>query len=206
MNLAKKYRYKRNQKNLPLIRLSIFIGAIVLLFFTLGIITTNFSSDVSENKEGIFTSREEQFINQLSPHAREMQSEYGVLPSVTIAQAILESNWGRSELAQEDNNYYGIKGNENTNEYATREYTDQWVEINASFRSYDSPADSMADYSRLLANGTAWDKNHYNGVVEADNYKEAAYALQEAGYATDPGYAEKVISLVEKYNLNQYDG
>lgn len=54
-------------------------------------------------------------------------------------------------------------------------------------------------------NGTQWDKEHYRSVLEASDYKQAAQALQDKGYATDPGYAQKLISLIEEYDLNQYD-
>jgi flagellum-specific peptidoglycan hydrolase FlgJ len=173
---------------------------------TLAILANRPSSVPGDVKPtGMSMHREEVFIEKMAEEATRLNEEYGIRPSVTIAQAILESNWGQSGLAQEEQNYFGIKGGSESPQYATNEYTDEWIEIEASFRSYDSWEESMEDYAKLLANGTAWDSELYHGVIEADHYVEAAQALQEAGYATDPDYSEKVISIVERYDLDRFD-
>ncbi len=147
----------------------------------------------------------EAFIEEVAKHTLPLEKEYGIRPSVTIAQAILESNWGQSGLSVQDNNYFGIKGGKSSRQYATLEYEEDWVEIEASFRSYPSLQASIEDYAKLIANGTQWDSSLYRGVIDADNYKDAAYALSDAGYATDPTYPEKLIALIETYQLDQYD-
>lgn len=154
---------------------------------------------------GLSFNRREAFIEEMAEEATTLQDEYGILPSVTIAQAILESNWGESGLAQNENNYFGIKGASDSPQYATQEFEEDWVEIEAPFRSYDSWEESMEDYAQLMAHGPAWNSELYHGVIEAEHYEEAAHALQEAGYATDPDYPAKVIDLVERYELDRFD-
>lgn len=180
----------------------------ILLFFIIeppDFIAQHFSSsnDAVEMTEGMSKT---EFIETLTPHAKQAEATYGTRPSLLIAQAALESNWGNSELSTESNNYFGIKGSQNGEQYATREYNDEeWTQINASFKQYDSLADSITDYAKLLKNGTSWDSDFYQGVLDASNYQEAAVALQEAGYATDPDYADKLIQIIEQHQLYELD-
>lgn len=148
------------------------------------------------------------FISQVAPIAVAMQDLYGTRPSISIAQAILESDWGESELAYQYNNLYGVKGGEDpyTVTLPTKEYVDgEWITIEDNFKTYDSWASAIEDHARLMVEGTSWDTNQYEKVVEAATYQEAAHALREAGYATDPGYPEKLITLIEHYDLSKYD-
>lgn len=142
------------------------------------------------------------FINEVAPGAIETYQKYGILPSITIAQAILESGWGKSRIG---NNIFGIKAGSNwkgkTRTAQTSEYINgKWVSTTATFRDYDSVAESITDYAELV--GTA---PRYEAVRNAKDYKEAARALQEAGYATDPEYAQKLINIIEQNNLTMYD-
>ena len=142
------------------------------------------------------------FINEVAPGAIETYQKYGILPSITIAQAILESGWGKSRIG---NNIFGIKVGSNwkgkTRTAQTSEYINgKWVSTTATFRDYDSVAESIMDHAELV--GTA---SRYEAVRNAKDYKEAARALQEAGYATDPGYAQKLINIIEQNNLTMYD-
>ncbi len=84
-------------------------------------------------------------------------------------------------------------------------YNEQWVTIQGDFRVYDSWEESMDDHTMLFVNGVDWNPALYVNVLSATDYKTAAKALQEAGYATDPDYAEKIIRVIETYHLNQYD-
>lgn len=183
-----------------------FIG-IVAFLCGMYILALSFLGDDSpiEEPTGFSFHREEAFIEKMAEEATRLEEEYGILPSVTIAQAILESNWGQSGLAQNEQNYFGIKGSSEAPQYATREYEEDWVEVEASFRTYESWEESMEDYAKLLAYGTDWDSELYHEVIEADHYVEAAKALQEAGYATDPEYSDKVIALVEEHDLDRFD-
>lgn len=193
-------RKKKNTSGLPMLQR---IGLIILTFFgTLIILSQEFQEEAVVKDEPL---SKEAFIEEVATHTIPLGKKYGIRPSVTIAQAILESNWGQSGLSTQDNNYFGIKGGNSSRQYATLEYGEDWVEIQASFRSYPSLQASIEDYAKLIANGTQWNADLYRGVIEADNYKDAAYALSEAGYATDPTYPEKLITLIETYQLDQYD-
>ncbi|WP_321434145.1 glycoside hydrolase family 73 protein [Trichococcus flocculiformis] len=148
------------------------------------------------------------FIADIAPAAQQMQANYGVHASISIAQAILESDWGESDLSAVYNNLYGMKGDnpENTVRLMTSEYYNgEWVTIQANFRVYGSWAESVQDHALLFVNGTTWDPDQYAPVLQAATYQEAAQALQDCGYATDPDYAEKLIAVIEQHALYEYD-
>ena len=150
----------------------------------------------------------EQFIARLAPEAQSLQAQYGVKASISIAQAALESDWGRSELAAKYNNFFGVKASAGMPSVtlSTKEFVnEEWVTVNAAFRTYADWRSSMTDHALLLVNGTSENPQRYQAVLQATDYKTAAYALVSGGYATDPGYAEKIIRMIETYNLNQYD-
>ncbi|WP_255463114.1 glycoside hydrolase family 73 protein [Lactobacillus sp. 3B(2020)] len=147
------------------------------------------------------------FIQAIAPESQAMQKQYHVYASITMAQAILESDWGSSKLAADYHNLFGIKGEgENSKVLSTKEYTNgKWVVIKGRFRVYDSWADSIKDHTQLMVKGTAYNQQNYQEVINATDYQTAARALQKAGYATDPDYAQKLINVIKTYNLDQYD-
>lgn len=205
----KKYSNKKNRiVSFPALLAGLLIvGAVFLLAIVLlsDNVETKNDTQNSQSKEEL---TQEAFIARLVPHAQELQNSYGVLPSIIIGQAILESNWGKSTLASEYNNLFGIKayGTQKKINLETQEYINElWVTIQGDFRVYDTWEDSMDDHTLLFVNGVTWNPRLYESVLLAENYKDAANALQEAGYATDPTYAEKVINVIESYNLNKYD-
>ena len=149
------------------------------------------------------------FINKIAPPAVTTWTTHHVLPSITIAQAVLESGWGTSKLAVEANNLYGIKASADwTGQvYAinTAEYGDEgWYTVTANFRKYASWLDSTNDHGAFFTSSD-WRKENYKNVVGETDYKKAAQALSVAGYATDPGYPAKLISIIENYNLSRFD-
>lgn len=149
------------------------------------------------------------FIEELAPYAQKMQKEYGVLPSINLAQTILESEWGESELAAKYNNYYGIKaqGDQKSVTLSTKEFTDEgeWVTIDDAFAVYDSWEAGMEEHAKFLKNGTQLKPGVFDNVIAAKDYKEAARALVVSGYATDPTYEDKIIEVVETWDLAKYD-
>lgn len=148
------------------------------------------------------------FIKKVAPVAQKVDKGTKLLPSITIAQACLESNYGQSDLAQKYNNLFGVKGTSKTTSavMTTKEYTDgKWVTVKARFQIYDSYEASIRAHNRLFQEGTTWNKNQYKDVLNAKNYTEQAKALVTDGYATDPDYATKLTNLIEQFNLNQYD-
>lgn len=147
-----------------------------------------------------------QFIQKIAPMAQVDAKTSKVLASLTIAQAILESNNGNSLLTLQGNALFGIKA---TSTWRGKVWTGKTIEyydgktattIVDGFRAYESWEESIKDHSNLLTKAS-----RYKAVVGETDYKKACYAIHESGYATDPSYAEKLISLIEKHNLNQYD-
>ncbi|GBG04820.1 glycoside hydrolase family 73 protein [Lactobacillus rodentium] len=149
-----------------------------------------------------------EFISVVGPIAQAQDKPYGLFPSVTIAQACLESDFGQSTLAQKYNNLFGVKGSNPTTSkiLTTQEFVNgQWKTIHGRFQVYDSYEAAIHAHTMLIVNGTNWNKQQYAHVLAAKNYQEQAKALQTDGYATDPTYATKLINLINQYNLTQYD-
>ena len=148
------------------------------------------------------------FIREIGPIAKEVDKSFDLLPSITIAQACLESDYGKSDLSQKYNNLFGVKGN-NPNTSAvlkTKEFEKgKWIIVKARFQIYDSYEASIRAHARLFQKGTSWDANQYSHVLAAKNYRAQARALVKDGYATDPNYADKLIKLIEEYNLDRFD-
>lgn len=197
---------RRKKRRFPVILLGLLIitGIFVLSF------RMYFGNDIEEiiNTQDNTSVSKEEFIDRIRPHAQELQASYGVLPSIIIGQGILESNWGQSTLASEYNNLFGIKayGDEEKVNLETKEYINElWVTIQGDFRVYETWEESMDDHTRLFVDGVTWNPRLYENVLLATDYKEAAQALQAAGYATDPDYADKVIHVIESYELYKYD-
>lgn len=209
----KKKKTSQSSKQKPIRIIYLFArGTFVLLAFFVTLLA------LGDKKEATFQGvslqeqslEKEAFIAKIASNAQLLHKEYGVLPSISISQAILESNWGTSGLVQKNKNYYGIKGatTADARSFKTKEFNEEtgdWIEIDATFRAYESWEESMEDHARLLVNGTNWNPYLYQEVLAATSYKEAAYALQKAGYATDPKYPEKLIGLIEQYDLAKFD-
>lgn len=203
--MAKKKWKKQKRKNIrwPAVVAGV---AVILLAFVFSL--KNLSSPFTDNQQENEAQSHQQFIERLVPHAQELQDGYGVLPSIILGQAILESNWGKSTLASKYNNLFGIKayGDQKKVSLETKEFVnEEWITIQGDFKVYDSWEQSMDDHTQLFIQGVDWNPALYEKVITATNYQEAAQALQDAGYATDPGYAQKIIQVIETYQLNQYD-
>ncbi|WP_288658924.1 LysM peptidoglycan-binding domain-containing protein [uncultured Limosilactobacillus sp.] len=143
------------------------------------------------------------FIQSVAPGAVAGWNKYQVLPSVTVAQAILESGWGRSYLSTSAHNLFGIKGSYNGHSVnmRTREvYGGHSVYINDNFRAYANNSESVEDHGNFL-----YSNRRYHNLLGDTNYVSVANKLRQDGYATDPSYARSLIKLVQTYNLNQLD-
>jgi flagellum-specific peptidoglycan hydrolase FlgJ len=143
-------------------------------------------------------------INSIKEGALKGYADYGILPSLTIAQAILESGWGSSQLSMRANNLFGIKafsnwGGDKITLPTTEWYGDKKHVINADFRAYESLNDSIEDHNKLLA------AERYKPARGCSDYREACRKIYECGYATDPGYAEKLIRIIEENKLYEFD-
>ncbi|HHJ5066943.1 TPA: peptidoglycan DD-metalloendopeptidase family protein [Enterococcus hirae] len=154
----------------------------------------------------------ESFIRKIGESARKIGQENDLYASVMIAQAILESASGQSQLAQAPNyNLFGIKGTHNGKgvSFATQEDLGDGVlytTTQATFRQYKSYEDSLDDYAKLLKEGLTGNSHFYDGVwkTNAKTYQEATKFLT-GRYATDTSYDKKLNGLIETYDLTKYD-
>ncbi|MGQ9898520.1 MAG: LysM peptidoglycan-binding domain-containing protein [Acidobacteriota bacterium] len=144
------------------------------------------------------------FIDSIAADAIRSQRATGVPASVTIAQAILESGWGRSQLTRQANNYFGIKGEGPAGSVTmrTREVINgREVYVNAQFRRYNSAAESFTDHGQFFIRNSryATAMQHTN-----DAFRFAA-EIHRAGYATDPNYTNLLHRLIREYDLTRFD-
>ena len=140
----------------------------------------------------------EDYIERYKSIAIKEMNSSGIPASITLAQGILESGNGNSSLAREANNHFGIKC---TTEWKGRTILKDDDEKDDCFRVYTSSEESFRDHSEFLK------RKRYASLFELDknDYKGWADGLKQAGYATNPRYAELLITLVERYDLDKYD-
>lgn len=194
------------------------LGCVTLFFLALMILlllfvyrAMNFDPHLpsASIESGISLEEKEAFIHTIAPIAQNLQREYGVLASISMAQAILESEYGQSELAADYYNLYGVKTDASDPEgvnFVTKEFVnDEWIEIVDRFKVYSSWEQSMRSHAELIYYGTSWNESHYAAVLAGQTYQEQAQGLQSSGYATDPDYATKIIEMIEVWELYQYD-
>ncbi len=144
------------------------------------------------------TKAGEDYIAKWAATAISEMHRSGVPASITLAQGMLESSYGQSELAVNANNHFGIKCHDWTGDKAY--YDDD--KKGECFRKYSSADESFSDHSDFLRY-----RDRYKSLfdLEITDYKGWAYGLKEAGYATDSQYPAKLINLIETYNLSAYD-
>lgn len=166
---------------------------LILMFFAIGVMK------ISAQDFVVY------YIDKYKDISISEMNKTGIPASITLAQGMLESNWGRSELSTKANNHFGIKcGNNwtgNTMYWHDDEYKDQQL-VESCFRSYDYPEESFYDHSYFITS-----KSRYQFLFDYNisDYKSWSKGLLEAGYATDQGYADKLIKIIEKYGLYEYD-
>ncbi|MGN0466507.1 MAG: glucosaminidase domain-containing protein [Lachnospiraceae bacterium] len=156
-----------------------------------------------------------QFVSYIGNLAREDMKKTGILASVTIAQAILESGYGKSGLAKNANNLFGIKAGKVWNSAAwngkvykavTKEYINgKYITIVDSFRFYDSWEKSVLDHSYYLRTAKNGSKLRYPGISTCRDYRRAAQIIKNGGYATAPNYVEVICNIIRTWNLTKYD-
>jgi flagellum-specific peptidoglycan hydrolase FlgJ len=153
---------------------------------------------VSKAEVDLGLSLVERYIIDYASIAQEEMRLYGIPASIKIAQGILESGSGNGSLTSRSNNHFGIKCNGWQGE---KVYHDD-DEAQECFRKYNDPKYSFRDHSLFL-----FERNRYAFLFDyrSDDYTSWAIGLKRAGYATDPRYPQKLISLIERYNLNEFD-
>ena len=139
------------------------------------------------------------YIEKYKEVAKDNMTRTGIPASITLGQALLESGAGTGPLSVQANNHFGIKCHQEWTGPSIK-YTDD--EENECFRKYDDPSQSFKDHSYFLTS-----RPRYAELFgfEKDDYKSWAYGLKAAGYATDSKYPDKLIGLIEKYQLNRFD-
>lgn len=155
-----------------------------------------------ENTAGFTTytfNSAEEYIRTFAPIALEEMEAYGIPASITLAQGLLESGAGSSNLVRKSNNHFGIKCHTKWRGPSTTHDDDEKGEC---FRKYLHPRESYRDHSLFLANGSRY---AFLFDYRTTDYKAWARGLKKAGYATDPKYPAKLIAQIQKYNLDQYD-
>lgn len=146
------------------------------------------------------------YVDRFGGTAVLLGEQTGVPPAIILAVGALESGWGRSELATQGKNHFGMKGKGTAGaKYCsgTQEYVKgKALRVNACFRAYDTEEESFHDFADWLRSEQRYATlfNH-----SWQDYESWAHGLQEAGYATDPAYARKLIGVVEKYHLHRVD-
>jgi len=160
-----------------------------------------------------------QFIQLMGPIARESYRKTGILSSVTLAQAILESGWGKSDLAQKGNNMFGMKaiisgnnwrgttwdGKSSIRKRTGEEYGGRKVKITATFRAYRTVYQSVLDHSAYLLNAKNGSKNRYAGLAATKSYAKQIRIIKSGGYATSSSYVNSLTRLIKTYHLTKYD-
>lgn len=141
----------------------------------------------------------EQYVEQYKNDAINEMYEYGIPASITLAQGMLESNFGNSRLAQNANNHFGIKCHSDWT--GATYYMDDDAK-DECFRKYDDVLESYRDHSKFLKSRT-----RYAALFELkpSDYKAWSEGLKAAGYATNPKYPQLLINMIERYSLHQYD-
>ena len=158
------------------------------------------------------------FIKKMAPLAVADMKKSGVLASVTLAQAILESAWGKSELAQNACNFFGMKasisGNTWPSNWDGQKYRKETGEqkpdgtrytVTADFRKYPDAAASVADHSAYLTGAMKGKEKRYKGITGEKDARTAITIIKNGGYATSVDYIDNIMNIIDRYGLTQYD-
>lgn len=152
------------------------------------------------------------FIKEIAPIVQDVckSRDKWILPSVAIAQAACESNYGTSKAMAAANGLFGFKVGKGVKygtawkgkSYSTKtkEYYSGYVTITDNFRSYDSVKDAVTDYMDLLCS-----LSRYKAAVNENDAKKCITAIKNGGYCTSPTYINTIMTIINKYNLTQYD-
>lgn len=165
-----------------------------VFLISLLVVVCTFSMNAQMKKNQQF----QQYFDSYKEMAIEQMMRYHIPASITLAQGVLESGAGRSELAIKGNNHFGIKCNGWT---GRKTYHDD-DENNECFRAYGSVAESYEDHSKFLVSSS-----RYSSLfkLKQTDYKGWAYGLKSCGYATNPRYAIQLIDIIQLYQLYEYD-
>ena len=183
------------------------------------LVTLGVRSGIETSATQVSKVAKTRFINKMGPLARANYKRTGILASVTMAQAILESGWGQSTLAENGNNLFGMKislsGNnwsgsawDGVNYYAKRTYeygSRGRYSITAKFRKYSCAEDSIEDHSAYLLGAKNGSRKRYAGLTKTKSYKKQLQIIKKGGYATSGSYVNDLCRVIRTYNLIKWD-
>ena len=169
------------------------------LFLVIILVSSCSSLKQTTNNESSVEEKINIYIKKYAPAATKNMRFFKIPASITLAQGILESGYGEGTLAKNANNHFGIKCHKDWKGKSIKHDDD---EKNECFRSYKNPLRSYRDHSLFLV-----DRDRYRSLFELNrkDYRGWALGLKAAGYATDPKYADKLISLIERFKLTRFD-
>lgn len=207
-HLGKNRKLKKKIK--LIVKKTLIIISVIVCISALYNMTKELEESMIKTSEYDISEDKLRFIKEIEDGARYNYDKYGILPSITVAQAILESGWGQSKLTKDSNNIFGIKADSSWNgesiEVMTSEnYNDN---IKAKFRKYNNIVESIKDHGKFLSENKRYEEN---GLFNSKNYKKQAQALEDAGYSTKkdkhgrPIYADLLIDIIKKYSLTKLD-
>ena len=149
------------------------------------------------------------FREEAGKYAQLVGKDYNILPSFIMGVAWLESGGGKSGLAKQGNNLFGIKGSYKGSSITlkTTEYDNgQPYKIDAKFRKYPSYKESFVDFCDLIENGVSWNRDIYApAVIGKKNINDVITAFAKTPYMTDPSYASKLLGVVKSFKLTEFD-
>ncbi len=169
------------------------------LFLVIILVSSCSSLKQTTNNESSVEEKINIYIKKYAPAATKNMRFFKIPASITLAQGILESGYGEGTLAKNANNHFGIKCHKDWKGKSIKHDDD---EKNECFRSYKNPLRSYRDHSLFLV-----DRDRYSSLFKLNrkDYRGWAIGLKAAGYATDPKYADKLISLIERFKLTRFD-
>lgn len=194
---------KKRLKLRPLPKI-ILLVVVIVVFIICGISACLKSNKSSEKTYGL--SREQlDFIEQLGEASQKNYSKYGILPSMTIAQAILESGWGKSELSELYYNFFGMRADSTYTGKSVilrtgEEINGVMIKMDGEFRAYDSFEEGIEGYYQFI---TGYER--YSNLIWEKDYRTACYKIKEDGWATASNYSECLIDIIESYDLTRFD-
>lgn len=162
---------------------------------------------------------EREVVEKVGPLFTADQKSSGILASVSLAQFILESGYGKTELAQNANNCFGMKTSLSGNTWKSSTWdgkskyiklTKEWdgskyITISADFRKYATVEESITDHSAYLLGAMNGSKKRYAGLKGCTDYRKAIQIIKDGGYATDPKYVDRICDIILRWNLTKYD-
>ncbi|WP_172826921.1 glycoside hydrolase family 73 protein [Flammeovirga sp. SJP92] len=178
----------------------------LLILALCSIVITSYSKNIKLNQQQYLLNEQpnklytyQEYVVSYGYLAVQTMKEFKIPASVILAQAMLETSFGNSTLSQKSNNHFGIKCGDDWQGQRVQHSDDEHQEC---FRAYPSVKDSFWDYGQFITS-RPWYLHLFK--INTNNYRSWAVGLHEAGYATDPQYSQKIIDLIERYQLYQLD-